>query len=106
VLLGIRLLLRGESKPERRSGKRIIAGTAFQLEFLVCWYYDADATMAVPVGCRFSLTRPNSSLCGQRELAIGLQLQQKDQNGIAISHCCNQVGAKGAAYPQILDGKY
>ena len=38
---------RGESKPERRSGKRIIAG-AFRLEFLVCWYYDVDATMAVP----------------------------------------------------------
>ena len=34
--------------PERRSGKRIIAGTAFRLEFLVGWYYDADATMAVP----------------------------------------------------------
>jgi len=34
--------------PERRSGKRIIAGTAFQLEFLVGSYYDADATMAVP----------------------------------------------------------
>jgi len=34
--------------PERRSGKRIIAGTAFRLEFLVRWYYDADATMAVP----------------------------------------------------------
>ena len=34
--------------PERRSGKRIIAGTTFQLEFLVGWYYDADATMAVP----------------------------------------------------------
>ena len=33
--------------PERRSGKRIIAGTAFRLEFLVGWYYDADATMAV-----------------------------------------------------------
>jgi len=32
---------------ERRSGKRIIARTAFQLEFLVSWYYDADATMAV-----------------------------------------------------------
>ena len=32
--------------PERRSGKRIIAGTAFRLEFLVGWYYDADATMA------------------------------------------------------------
>ena len=34
--------------PERRSGKRIIAGTAFRLEFLVGWYYDADATIAVP----------------------------------------------------------
>jgi len=34
--------------PERRSGKRINAGTAFRLEFLVGWYYDADATMAVP----------------------------------------------------------
>ena len=34
--------------PERRSGKKIIAGTAFRLEFLVGWYYDADATMAVP----------------------------------------------------------
>jgi len=34
--------------PERRSGKRIIAGTAFRLEFLVAWYYDVDATMAVP----------------------------------------------------------
>jgi len=39
---------RGESKPERRSGIRIIAGTAFRLEFLVGWYYDANATMAVP----------------------------------------------------------
>jgi len=39
---------RGESKPERRSGKRIIAGTVFRLEFLIGWYYDADATMAVP----------------------------------------------------------
>jgi len=34
--------------PIRRSGKRIIAGKAFRLEFLVGWYYDADATMAVP----------------------------------------------------------
>jgi len=34
--------------PERRSGKIIIAGTAFRLEFLVGWYYDADATMAIP----------------------------------------------------------
>jgi len=41
-------MTRGESKPERRSGKIIIAGTAFWLEFLVGWYYDADATMAVP----------------------------------------------------------
>jgi len=34
--------------PERRSGRRIIAGTAFRLEFLVGWYYDADAAMVVP----------------------------------------------------------
>jgi len=34
--------------PESRSGKRIIAGAAFRLEFLVGWYYDADATMEVP----------------------------------------------------------
>jgi len=34
--------------PERRSGKIIIAGAAFRLEFLVGWYYDTDATMAVP----------------------------------------------------------
>ena len=33
---------------ERRSGKIIIAGTAFRSEFLVGWCYDADATMAVP----------------------------------------------------------
>jgi len=43
-----RLLSRGESKPERRSGKRIIAGTAFRLEFIIGWYYDADVKMAVP----------------------------------------------------------
>jgi len=29
------LATRGESKPERRSGKRIVAGTAFRLEFQV-----------------------------------------------------------------------
>jgi len=34
--------------PKRRSGKRIIAGTASRLEFLVGWYYDADATIVVP----------------------------------------------------------
>jgi len=34
--------------PERRSGKTIIAGTAFRLEFLGGWYYDADATIVVP----------------------------------------------------------
>jgi len=34
--------------PEHRSGKIIIADTAFRLEFLIGWYYDADATMAVP----------------------------------------------------------
>jgi len=47
------LQLRSEVKvsrngPEHRSCKRIIAGAAFRLEFLVSWYYDADATMAVP----------------------------------------------------------
>ena len=44
-------MIRGESKPEDpepRSGKRIIAGTAFRLEFLVGWDYDADETIAVP----------------------------------------------------------
>jgi len=30
-----RAVTRGESRPERRSGKRIIAGTAFRLEFQV-----------------------------------------------------------------------
>jgi len=30
-----RITTRGESKPERRSGERIIAGTAFRLEFQV-----------------------------------------------------------------------
>ena len=34
--------------PGRRSGKRIVAGTAFRLKFLVGWYYDADATMVAP----------------------------------------------------------
>jgi len=34
--------------PERHSGKRIIDGTAFRLEVLVGWYYDADATMSAP----------------------------------------------------------
>jgi len=34
--------------PERRSGKIIIAGTAFLSEFLVGWCYDSDTAMAVP----------------------------------------------------------
>jgi len=47
------IVLRAEEKvsrngPERHSGKRIIAGTAFRSEFLVGWFYDADTTMAVP----------------------------------------------------------
>jgi len=49
----VNILLEAEVKVsrndlERGSGKRIIAGTAFRLEFLVGWCYDADATMAVP----------------------------------------------------------
>jgi len=52
---------------------------------------------------------PNLSFRGQRELSTGLQLQQEDQNHIAISHCCltrSQVGAKGAVIPPNLDCKY
>jgi len=46
---------------------------------------------------------PNLSFLGQRELSRGLQLQQKDQNHTAISHCFlthSQVGAKGADISQ------
>ena len=52
---------------------------------------------------------PNLSFRGQRELSTGLQLQQKDQNHTATSHCCltrSQVGAKSSAIPPILDSKY
>ena len=48
---------RGESKPERRSGKIIIAGTAFRLEFLVGWYQrrsqgGAEGAQAPPLEIR------------------------------------------------------
>jgi len=52
---------------------------------------------------------PNLSFRGQRELSTGLQLQQKNHNHTAISHCCltrSQVGGKGAVVPPILDCKY
>jgi len=52
---------------------------------------------------------PKLPFRGQRELSTGLQLQQKDQNHTAISHCCqarSQVGAKGAVISPILDCKY
>jgi len=52
---------------------------------------------------------PNLSFYGQRELSTGLQLQHKDQNHTAISHCClmrSQVGAKGSVISSILDCKY
>jgi len=52
-----------------------------------------------------SLTMPNLSFHGQRELSTGLQLQQKVQNHKAISNCCltrRQVGAKGPVIPPIL----
>jgi len=53
TLQGVRINEYSEVKvsrngPDRRPSKIIIAGTAFRLEFLVGWYYDADATMAVP----------------------------------------------------------
>jgi len=37
---------------------------------------------------QISLTMPNFSFGGQHELSTGLQLQQKDQNHTAMSHCC------------------
>ena len=46
---------------------------------------------------------------GQRQLSMGLQLQQMVQNHTATSnYCltCSQVGAKGAVIPPILDRKY
>jgi len=39
---------------------------------------------------QMSLTIPNLSFHGQRELSTGLQLQQKVQNHTAINHCCLQ----------------
>jgi len=58
---------------------------------------------------QISLTISNVSFRGQRELFTDLQLQQKDQNYTAVSHCCltrSQVGAKGAVILTILDCKY
>jgi len=46
---------------------------------------------------------PNLSFRGWHELSTGFQLQQKDKNRTAISHCCltrSQVGAKSAIIPQ------
>ena len=62
-------------------------------------------TNKLSIFCRLqmSLTMPNLSFHGQRELSTGLQLQQKVQNHTAISNCCltrNQVGANGAVIPQ------
>jgi len=51
-----------------------------------------------------SLTMPNLSFHGQRELSMDLQLQQKVQNHKAISNCCltrRQLGAKRAIIPPI-----
>jgi len=58
---------------------------------------------------QMSLTMPNLSFHGQRELSTALQLQQKVQSHTATSNCWlmrRQVGAKGAAIPPILDCKY
>jgi len=52
---------------------------------------------------------PYLSFHGQRELSTGLQLEQKDENHTAISHCCltrSQVGTKGVIITPILDCKY
>jgi len=52
-----------------------------------------------------SLTMPNLSFHGQRELSTGLQLQQKVQNHTAITNCWltrRQVGAKGQFWTAII----
>jgi len=53
---------------------------------------------------QISLTMPNMSFRGQRELSTGLQLQQNDQNNIAICHYCltrSQWGRKAlSSFPQ------
>jgi len=56
-----------------------------------------------------ALTMTNLSFHGQRELSMGLQLQQKVQYHTAISNCCltrSQVGENGEVIPPILDCKY
>jgi len=77
--------------------------------------YDTRGMIYQPLSqaffCRLqiSLTMPNLSFYGQRELSTGLQLQQKVQNHTAISNCCltrRQVGAKGTVIPPSLDCKY
>jgi len=52
---------------------------------------------------------PNLSFRGQRELSTSLQLQQKDQNHTAASHCYltrSHLEAKGVVIPPILDCKH
>jgi len=42
-------------------------------------------------------------------MSTGLQLQQKDQNHMAISPCCqarNQVATKDTVVTQVLDSKH
>jgi len=51
---------------------------------------------------------PNMFFRGWREISTCLQLEQKDQYHMAISHCCqgrSQMGTKGTVVPQILDCK-
>jgi len=46
---------------------------------------------------------PNLSFRGWPELSTGMQLQQKDQNHTAISHCYltrSQVGQKAPSFPK------
>jgi len=52
---------------------------------------------------------PNLSFRGHFELSTCLQLQQRDQNHTAISHCCltrSHVGTKDTALPTILGWNY
>ena len=50
----------------------------------------------------------NLSIHGRRELSAGLQLQQRDHNHVAISHCCqacSRMATQGAVVPQLLNCK-
>ena len=103
----------GENQPITNLKPRTFANTTvtskkakvFTRTLLFCLnLYDVSGMIEQPkveaffCGLQNSQTMPYLYFRGQRELATGLQLQQKDQNHTVISHCCltrSQVGVKG-----------